>query len=558
MNKKNVLFDVLFVFFLTFILLIVSFSTSFSLSNTEARNDLKAYASEVSLSINENESFDSIKNSYSNVHDLRITVFDEKAEVLLEINNDEIEPAQEDRLSELENNLNSYYYKDSITLGYSVLYYVQELNNGFIRVGLPRSNIEKTSFDILIYGSVVIVGVVLVYGFIKYRIYKKTVSRLKENVESLEEIAGLNYDLSSDDGYKIINRTLAQTSNVIKEQIEKLKSEKVKTEYILDAIEEGFIVIDGDNKCALINKFALTKLNLKRENVLNQNYHVLALGDELNNGVLQAFRYNSSGFDKEINGAIYRFLLTKIDLRWLEKSAKSGIGIIFFNVTQERLNERIRREFFQNASHELKTPLTTIIGYEEMLQNGLIDEPNEIQRAREAVIKESKRMESVIEDMLALSSLEYNMSNEKKVEIDVKSAIKDIVSSFDYLINEHKIKCKVILTDLTLKMIPKDFDRLVRNILSNAIKYNKESGEIKIRLTKEYLSIKDTGIGINSKDINRIFERFYRVDKGRSREKGGTGLGLAIVKHICLNYGFKIEVNSRIMEGTEFKIYFNN
>ena len=558
MNKKSVIIDFLFVFFLTLIILVSSFSTSFILSNSEARTRLKTYADNVSLAIDNGESYEDITKIYSSIIDLRVTIFDNEAEVLLEINNDDLIAAKEDRLVELENNSNNYYYKDSLTLGYSVLYYVLKSDVGFIRVGLPRSNIESTSFYILIIGSVVILAIDLTYGFIKYRVYKKALSRLKENVLELEQIADLNYDLSTDDGYKIIDKTLTQTSGVIKDQIEKLKSEKDKTDYILDSIEEGFIVLDGDNNCVLINKFALEKLGLKKEFTLKKSFRALALGDELNNAVLQAFRYNSSTFDKQIEGRIYQFLLTKIDLRWLDKSGKSGIGIIFFNVTEDRLNEKIRREFFQNASHELKTPLTTIIGYEEMIENGLIDDEKEIARAREAVIKESKRMESVIEDMLALSSLEYNMSNEKKVDVDAKEMVKDIVYSFEYLLNEKEITCSLKLSSVSLKMVPKDFDRLVRNLISNAIKYNKEKGKIYVNLTKNYISVKDSGIGIEAKNLSRIFERFFRVDKGRSREQGGTGLGLAIVKHICLNYGFKVEVKSKVLEGTEFIVYFQN
>ena len=558
MNKKSVIIDFLFVFFLTLIILVSSFSTSFILSNSEARTRLKTYADNVNLAIENGESYEDIAKIYSSVIDLRVTIFDEEAEVLLEINNDDLIAVKEDRLAELENNSNNYYYKDSLTLGYNVLYYVLKSDEGFIRVGLPRSNIESTSFYILIIGSAVILVIDLTYGFIKYRVYKKALSRLKENVLELEKIADLNYDLSTDDGYKIIDKTLTQTSGVIKDQIEKLKSEKDKTDYILDSIEEGFIVLDGDNNCVLINKFALEKLGLKKEFTLKKSFRALALGDELNNAVLQAFRYNSSTFDKRIEGRIYQFLLTKIDLRWLDKSGKSGIGIIFFNVTEDRLNEKIRREFFQNASHELKTPLTTIIGYEEMIENGLIDDEKEMARAREAVIKESKRMESVIEDMLALSSLEYNMSNEKKVDVDAKEMVKDIVYSFEYLLNEKEITCSLKLSSVSLKMVPKDFDRLVTNLISNAIKYNKEKGKIYVNLTKNYISVKDSGIGIEAKNLSRIFERFFRVDKGRSREQGGTGLGLAIVKHICLNYGFKVEVKSKVLEGTEFIVYFQN
>ena len=262
MNKRSVVIDFLFVFFLTLIILISSFSTSYALSNNEARDRLKTYADNVSFSISNDVDFSEIETIYSNVIDLRVTVFDKEANVLLEINNDELEAAQEDRLDELVLHSNDYYYKNSLTLGYSVLYYVLETNDNYIRVGLPRSNIESTSFYILIIGSAIVLVIDIAYGFFKYRIYKKAITKLKENVENLEQIAGLNYDLSTDDGYKIIDKTLSQTSEVIKDQIDKLKSEKVKTDYILDSIEEGFIVLDGDNNCVLINKFALEKLNL--------------------------------------------------------------------------------------------------------------------------------------------------------------------------------------------------------------------------------------------------------------------------------------------------------
>lgn len=557
MNKKTVIIDFLFVLFLSLIVLVTSFSISFVISSNEARDTLKTYGSNIVLNLEENNDFNVIEDKYSEILNLRVTIFNKDADVLLEINNDDKVAANEDRYNELVSNVNNYYYKDSMTMNYSVLYYVTEADNYFVRVGLPRSTIESTSFYILIIGTIILVLIVLLYGFLKYRYYKKGLLVLKNNVKELENIAGLDYDLSTDDGYKIIDQTLTKTSNVIKSQVENFKSEKRKTDYILDSIEEGFIVLDGEQNCILINKFALDKLNLEKENILNKSFHNLALGDELNNAVLQAFSKNSFVFDKEIGGKIYEFLLTKINLSWIKTSSENAIGIVFFDVTQERLNEKIRREFFQNASHELKTPLTTIIGYEEMIENGMIEEKDELKRAREAIIKESKRMESVIEDMLALSSLEYRMSNEKAVEFDASVALKDIVNSLEYLISEKDITCNVKVSKVNLKMVLKDYDRLVRNLLSNAIKYNKErGGKIWVKLTKNYLSVKDNGIGIDEKDQARIFERFYRVDKGRSREAGGTGLGLAIVKHICLNYGFKIEIKSKLMEGSEFIVYF--
>ena len=319
MNKKSVLFDFLFVFFLTILILLTSFSTSYILSDNTAKNNLSTYANNVSLALTTNDNLDSIKEDYKNIMDLRVTIFNEDADVLLEINNEDQEPAIEDRLEELKNNTNSFYYKNSLTLGYEVLYYVVKNGSNYIRVGLPRSIIERTSFNILIYGSIAVVIIDIAYGFIKYKLYKKSLNKLKENVLELEKIAGLNYDLSNDDGSQIISETLSQTSKVIKDQVEILRNEKEKTYYILDSIEEGFIVIDGDNNCILINRFALEKLELKKENVLKKTFHSLALGNDLNNGLLQAFRYNTSSFDKEINGQIYKFLLTKFSIGRLFK-----------------------------------------------------------------------------------------------------------------------------------------------------------------------------------------------------------------------------------------------
>ena len=214
MNKKSVLFDFLFVFFLTILILLTSFSTSYILSDNTAKNNLSTYANNVSLALTTNDNLDSLKEDYKNIMDLRVTIFNEDADVLLEINNEDQEPAIEDRLEELKNNTNSFYYKNSLTLGYEVLYYVVKNGSNYIRVGLPRSIIERTSFNILIYGSIAVVIIDIAYGFIKYKLYKKSLNKLKENVLELEKIAGLNYDLSNDDGSQIISETLSQTSKV--------------------------------------------------------------------------------------------------------------------------------------------------------------------------------------------------------------------------------------------------------------------------------------------------------------------------------------------------------
>ena len=148
------------------------------------------------------------------------------------------------------------------------------------------------------------------------------------------------------------------------------------------------------------------------------------------------------------------------------------------------------------------------------------------------------------------------MDKVDKTNLDLKQIIEETISSFSYQIKEKNIEVLTSLDKVNLLISKDEFERLFRNLFSNAIIYNKLNGKINVELRKNYLKVSDSGIGIDEKDKDAIFTRFYRVDKSRSREEGGTGLGLAIVKHICINNGFKIKLDSRLEEGSTFTIYF--
>lgn len=559
MNKKNVIFDVSFVFCLTIIILLSSFLTSYFISNNEARTTLKTYGDEIALIYESSEDDATIENEFGNIINIRITILRlSNGTPLLDINPLDNTLSNEDRYNELKSNLNGYYTKNSLTTKYETLYYVTSNKEYFIRVGLPISAIQNVSIYILEFGILGLVVINLAYGSVRLYFYKKSISKLKASINELNKVVSLPKFNDRDDGIDILNNTLKKINIEFQNKINELQLQKNQNELVLDSIDEGFIVINKNKLTILINKYALEALRLDKDDVLNQNYLFLNFENKINEYIEKQDFDHITSFDYKINGKIYLFFINKIDENYLSTDKNSFVAITFIDVTQKRLSDKIKKEFIQNAGHELKTPLTTIIGYEGMIVNDILSDKEELIEANQIILKEAKRMKSVIDDMLTLAELESNESEQSNIqEIDAKKEIESIIDSFKYLAMEKNIKIETKLSDVTLHMDQMDFDRLCRNLISNGIKYNKSNGELKITLSKNNFIVEDTGLGIAEKDIGRIFERFYMVDKSHSRKMGGTGLGLAIVKHILIKYNFNIKVESKLGIGSRFIVLFN-
>lgn len=556
MNKKSLLLDYIVTFLLSFVLLLASFLTTKYISANNAHKELSYYGEEISKAYRSETDKDVTISYFSKIQDIRVSIFDLNANVLLEINPLDKNPAKEDRKKELESNANSYYYKDSLTMGYPVLYFVKKTSNYYIRVGLPRSDVEEAANLVLLYGSLALVVLDSLYFVYRYLTYKKALSQLRNEVNKLKELSSHPNELIEGDGIEAIDKGIADVSLNLKEKMESLRRESLKVDYILDSMEEGLLVLNEKDQVILINKYVLNILSLEKENILNKEFHYLMLGEEFKNKIQEAKQKDSISYDIERKGRTYELLLSLIPLDWLGKENIKGVAVIFLDVTEQRMNEKLKREFFQNASHELKTPLTTVVGYSELLSNSLITDKKEQEKALDVITSESKRMRTVIDDMLSLATLENDEKPNPLTPLNAKRAVEDVVSSLSLIAKEKKITIETHLEDVTLNILPTDFDRLVRNLVSNAIFYNHEGGHVILRLNSFSFSCEDDGIGIDEKYQQRIFERFFRVDKSRSRKDGGTGLGLAIVKHICLNYNYRIQLVSHIQEGSKFIIYF--
>lgn len=221
--------------------------------------------------------------------------------------------------------------------------------------------------------------------------------------------------------------------------------------------------------------------------------------------------------------------------------------------------EKIRREFTANASHELKTPLTTISGYAEMMANGMVKDEDMKDFSRK-IHKESVRMLQLIDDIINLSALDEGAGIENPERIDLAHITGEAILVIEKAAKEKGIQIFFSHEPTYIMGNPVLIGELVSNLLDNAVKYNSENGKIRVFVGETprgaELSVKDTGIGIPEKDMERIFERFYRVDKSHSKKVGGTGLGLSIVKHVCALHNAEIRLKSEIGKGSTFYVTF--
>jgi two-component system phosphate regulon sensor histidine kinase PhoR len=219
----------------------------------------------------------------------------------------------------------------------------------------------------------------------------------------------------------------------------------------------------------------------------------------------------------------------------------------------------MRKEFTANVTHELKTPLTVIAGYSELMSTGMAD-INDTKFLATEIYHNSQKLQSLIDDILNLSNLDQKDIKFENQNINLELICKNVITNLEVVANKKGIKIIYDGSPVFMNANSKLMDELITNLVYNAINYNKNNGSVVVNLNKIdnsiILEVIDTGIGISNKDQNRIFERFYRVDKSRSKEMGGTGLGLAIVKHIVGKYDGEIEVNSEINKGTTFRIIF--
>lgn len=477
----------------------------------------------------------------------RVTIINDSGTVVYDTFPELIEENHLDR-PEIQH-LGEISYRYSKTLGYKMLYKATYLieEKLYLRVAIPEAKLKAADHIYILEMSIVtliILGIDIVIITLSSR---KLTEPLKKEIYRLNQLTGDQPPLLDDDILSL-SKQIEDVSILIDDKMQLINKEKTRLNDLINNLNAGIIVLQGET-IELYNVLAAHLFHLKQAELIGKNYcyaildyqFSLKIQNVMQNHVEESFVYHD-------NQNTYRIILTPI-------SNQSETLIFIYDITKEMQLNQMKEDFFANASHELKSPLTTILGYLQMIEEGILIEKDDIEDAHLRITKEAKRMNSIISEMLNLASLEVNQNEKNITELSLFETIQDILTSFQRDIEQKGITVEIEKKeDFKVKMNTMDLYHLISNLVSNAIKYNKQNGKIKITIQKPFFLISDTGIGIPYAEQSRIFERFYRVDKAKSKELGGTGLGLAIVKHIVNNYDLTLELESKENEGTTFKI----
>ncbi len=548
----------------------IYFYTDFNADNT--KKDMISALRVIEQSVNYNENIAEQINLFKDIYDrenMRITVIDRKGNVIADTEGNASEMDNHMERPEITKALKSNQGMDirlSDTLGIKMLYIAMlGSNNDYIyRIAIPYTN-RLIFMKAVLPACILTVIITLIFAFVFGRSMAKSITEplmeltneiIKINVKSEVNLKHYKYDELN---------YIARAVNILSDRVEKGLKEITdinnRTEYILDNMNNGFVILDNMCNVISINKAAMDILRCRRRKKIcnivryTRNTAILdAVEDAAEKGI-------NSLFDITLEDE----RIISVHVSAIKKGVideKGGVILLFVDVTSERKSYEMRQSFFSNASHELKTPITSIKGYSELLTSPVEYSDEQKKEFIERIQKESDNLTSLINDILTISRIESGKGKNQKEIFNVKTEIGDILKELAPSIEEKALSTELYCKDIVIYEEKNKIISLISNLIGNAVKYNVYKGKIFVTVAyinnKLSIEVSDTGIGIPRHEQQRIFERFYRVDKGRSKKIAGTGLGLAIVKHITAYYNGTIDLESEQDKGTTIRVVLNN
>ncbi len=347
--------------------------------------------------------------------------------------------------------------------------------------------------------------------------------------------------------------TISRQQETINEHLRTLEHERDTVTMILENMEEGLVLLDKEHLVVAVNQSAMrffTPFVMPR---IGEHMIALSRNPELLEAVQKAEGGASTNGILENGHLSARYFVNPV----VQDGMVNGTIILILDITAELLAQQVKEEFSANVSHELKTPLTSISGFAEMLSSGMVEKQKDVKAFSSMIYDEAQRLLKLIDDILRLSSLEHGTEDFTE-QVDLQDLAQTVAERYERQANEKDIKIVVSETPVFVRGNEMLLEDMLTNLIENAIKYNLPGGRVQVGLQEEtsqvLLSVSDTGIGIPTSAQPHIFERFYRVDKSHSKETGGTGLGLSIVKHIVRRHHGEIALESALGRGTTISI----
>ena len=516
-----------------------------------------------------------IADEISQTSNLRVTVVDMEGVVIAET--DENPDVMDNHLNRKEileaiktqNPSISIRYSNTVQSDYlyAAVHFNYNNSDYILRIARPLTELQEIDSQIKTYIFYSIGTALLFIIILIIFVTKKITEPIYSLTNAAEEIKKGNYGKKiynknkSNDEISLLTNTFNQMSIKLEDSIKKINQKNLELKTILNNTINGIIAVDKNHNILFINKISLEILEIPYDYALEgEAIHKIIRNKEIIEIVDDAILKGSSQ-TKELNYIhLDKILQIYVNPVINENNEITGSIIILYDVTNLRKLEKMRSDFVSNVSHELKTPLTSIKGFIEILKGGAVHDREKAEKFLDIIDLESDRLYRLINDILRLSEIESLDKDYNIEEINLNNIVKNVYKMLENKIQDKEINFHVDYDeDLYMKANEDRIKQLLINLIDNAVKYT-EQGEIKVELKSldnyNKITISDTGIGFEGKHKERLFERFYRIDEGRSRDIGGTGLGLAIVKHIVLLYNGKIKVESDLGKGTKFEIFF--
>ncbi len=437
----------------------------------------------------------------------------------------------------------------SSTMTEKTVYYAQKLDNGqILRISADQFTIVMILLGISQPIAIVVIAAIVLSLILSTNVAKHIVEPIND-LDLDEPMENTVYDELSP-----LLRKIAHQNSTIEEQLKEARQKQEEFRIITDNMSEGFIVIDNQMKILTYNAAALKLFGAEQKTP--ENILALSRSKPFRDAIYKSLDGEHSQAEMTTDERVYSIISNPV---YDTEQEVIGAVIVVIDITEISRREQLRREFTSNVSHELKTPLTSISGFAEIMKSGGTDEATVVDFSR-SIYDEAQRLISLVSDIIKLSELDDGTIEYEPETVDLYTLSLEIASRLSPQAQEKKIHFTVNGEKAEITGVRKILDEIIFNLCDNAVKYNRSGGDVKVSVKNSAdtvtVTVSDTGIGIPTVQQDRVFERFYRVDKARSKSIGGTGLGLSIVKHGVMYHNAQISLESKENEGTTVVINF--